>query len=229
MGTKFIQNSLNAGELAPGLDARTDLAKYFSGTTTMSNAIPLVQGGCSKRPGTEWIAKGKGACRLLEFVFSASDAMIIEAGNLYMRFYKDDDRVMVDSVSVVDITLASGTEVSVEATGHLLTTGDVVRFASVGGTTELNYVGLNNEYTITKTDANNFTLDDTDGDDFTTYTTGGTVAAIYEIATPYSATEVFEMHVHQVADVIRIVHEDHVPYKLSRLADNSYFKSAKSC
>lgn len=74
-----------------------------------------------------------------------------------------------DAVAVAGITLPSGDVVSIEATGHGLTTGDTVRFASVGGATELN----SNEYTVTVTDADNFTLDGTDGDDFSAYTSGG--------------------------------------------------------
>lgn len=222
MGTKVIQNSLNAGELGPGLDARTDLAKYYNGATVMSNAIALPQGGAIKRPGGEWIAKAKGPCCLLPFSFSATDSMIIEAGDEYMRFFKDSDRVMCDSVSIVGITLVSGNPVSIEATTHLLTTGDLVRFTGVVGTHQLNYLGLNNEYTVTRTDADNFTLDGTDSDDFDAWSSGGSVAAVYEITTPWSETEVYDIHITPVADVVRIVHEDYLPRKLSRIADNSW-------
>ena len=222
MAIKPIKNNFNKGELSPQMDARTDLTHYYNGCATMSNAIPIATGGFIARPGSQYIAKAKSACNLVPFEFSAADTMILEMGNLYIRFYKDDDRVMVDSVTIIGITLPSGSEVSVEATTHLLTTGDVVRFTSVGGTTELNYLGLNTEFTITKTDANNFTLDGTDGDDYTAWTAGGTVAAIYEIATPYSASEVFELMVARSGDVFRITHEDYEPRKLTRVADNSW-------
>ena len=72
--------------------------------------------------------------------------------------------------SIEGITLPSGSPVSANITGHPFSTGDVLSFLDVGGTTELN----GNSYTITKTDANNFTLDSTDGDDFTAWTSGGT-------------------------------------------------------
>ena len=103
MGTKVIQNSLNAGELSPDLDARTDVTKYYNGATKISNALALTQGGAIKRSGGKWIAKAKGACNLLPFSFSADDSMVIEAGNGYMRFYKDSDRVMTDAVTIVGI------------------------------------------------------------------------------------------------------------------------------
>lgn len=69
------------------------------------------------------------------------------------------------------ITLTSGNPVSIQVTGHLFSTGDILSFLDVTGTTELN----ENSYTVTKTDANNFTLDDTDGDDFTAWGSAGTV------------------------------------------------------
>jgi len=72
--------------------------------------------------------------------------------------------------SIEGITLPSGSEVSVEITGHPFSTDDSVKFADVGGTTKLNdYI-----FTITKTDADNFTLNNTDGDDFTAWTSEGT-------------------------------------------------------
>jgi len=103
MGTKFVQHSLNAGELSPDLDARTDVTKYYTGASKMSNALAITQGGAIKRPGSKWIAKAKGACNLIPFSFSADDSMVIEAGNEYMRFYKDSDRVMTDAVTIVGI------------------------------------------------------------------------------------------------------------------------------
>ena len=111
MGTKKIQNSLNAGELSPKLDARTDLTKYHTGTTKMSNALAKVQGGAIKRPGGKWIAKGKGASNLLPFSFSADDSIVLEAGDGYMRFFKNSDRVMADPVTITDMNPAPSTQI----------------------------------------------------------------------------------------------------------------------
>ena len=86
MGTKIIQNSLNAGELSPDMDARTDVSKFYNGTTKMSNALALPQGGAIKRPGGKWIAIAKGPCNLLEFSFSADDSMVLEAGKAGLNY-----------------------------------------------------------------------------------------------------------------------------------------------
>lgn len=218
---KYIKNSLNAGELSPYVDSRTDLGKYYAGCSKLVNAMILPYGGVVKRPGTEFIAKAKGACKLFRFEFSAEDNMIIEAGNLYMRFYKNDDRVMTASATVDTITLTSGNPVAIKTVAaHGFSNGAVVRFTGVTDT-EINYSGVNTEWTITVVDEDEFTLDDTDGDDFTAGS-GGTVAAIYEIVTPYSATDVFELHRASSGDVIYIAHEDYAPRRLTRVADNNW-------
>lgn len=89
---KLIKNSFNAGELSPLLDGRTDIAKYYNGCSQMVNAIPLSQGGATKRPGTRYVAKAKYGTRksrLIRFEFSAEDTMVLEFGHLYIRFFRN--------------------------------------------------------------------------------------------------------------------------------------------
>lgn len=105
MPTKFIQSSLTTGELSPELDGRVDLGYYYNGSTKVSNATVLPQGGAVKRPGGKWIAKAKGECVLIPFSFSATDSMIIEIGDGYARFFKDEDRVMEDAVTITGVTV----------------------------------------------------------------------------------------------------------------------------
>jgi hypothetical protein len=93
---KFIQTSLNAGELAERMAGRVDFQKYFNGLSQMVNAIPLKQGGAEKRPGLEFIAEAKGKCRLLPFEFSVEDTVAIEAGAEYMRFFTEAGPILVD-------------------------------------------------------------------------------------------------------------------------------------
>jgi len=105
MGIKVIQNNLNAGELSPEVDARTDVQKYYNGVSKASNVLPFVQGGVIKRPGGKFIAKAKGACNLIPFSFSTEDSMVIEFGEGYARFFKDEERVMSDAVTITGVTL----------------------------------------------------------------------------------------------------------------------------
>lgn len=97
MAKRFIQTSLNSGELAERMAGRVDFQKYFNGLSSMVNCIPLKQGGAEKRPGTEYIAECKTKARLIPFEFSVEDTVVIEAGNQYMRFYTEDGQVQIDN------------------------------------------------------------------------------------------------------------------------------------
>lgn len=93
---KFIQTSINAGELAEDMAGRTDFQKYFNGLSQMVNIIPLKQGGGAKRPGLEFVAEAKGKAKLIPFEFSVADTVMIEAGDLYMRFFTEAGQVLID-------------------------------------------------------------------------------------------------------------------------------------
>jgi hypothetical protein len=97
MANRFIQTSLNSGELAERMAGRTDFQKYFNGLSIMVNSIPLKQGGAEKRPGLEWVAEAKGKAKLIPFEFSVADTVVIEAGDKYMRFFTEDGQVQVDN------------------------------------------------------------------------------------------------------------------------------------
>jgi len=89
-------SSFNAGELSPKLDIRIDLEKYFSGCRTLENMIPLVEGATSRAPGTYFVLETKDSSlqsRLIPFEFSTIQSYVIEAGDKYFRFYKDDGQI----------------------------------------------------------------------------------------------------------------------------------------
>jgi len=95
--------SFNSGQVSPLLEARADFAKYNSSCRTIENMLVTVQGPALKRPGTKFIAEAKtGTVRLLPFEFSTDDAYIIEAGALYMRFYRNGGQIL-DPVNPVEI------------------------------------------------------------------------------------------------------------------------------
>jgi hypothetical protein len=47
-----VQNSFNSGELSELLSCREDLSKYHAACRKLENAVPLVEGGAKKMPGT---------------------------------------------------------------------------------------------------------------------------------------------------------------------------------
>jgi len=94
----FVQNNFTAGELSPKIyQGRSDLEKYYTGAETMLNFVPLPQGGVVRRPGWEYIATAKtstGDVRLIPFIFSPSQAYIIEATNGTFRFFSDGGQIV---------------------------------------------------------------------------------------------------------------------------------------
>lgn len=141
MGTSVIQPSFAAGELAPSLQARVDLARYQTGLKLCHNFFVMPYGGVRNRAGTVFIneTKGSGVARLIPFEFNDEQTYVLEFGELYMRVYKD------------------------------------------GGQVE------------------------------------SSPGVAYEIATPYTAAQLFELNYTQSADVLTIVHPAHAPRELSRL------------
>lgn len=88
--------NFTAGELSPRLDGRVDLAKYANGCTILENFMIHAHGGAARRPGTKHVAEVKTSSlktRLIPFEFSSEQTYIIELGNQYARFYKDNGQI----------------------------------------------------------------------------------------------------------------------------------------
>lgn len=99
LGASININSFNSGELSPLLDARTDITKYYSGCRVLENMLVYSYGGAIRRPGTKFIASAKNANNkacLWSFEFALTQEYVIEVGERYMRFYKDDGQILAD-------------------------------------------------------------------------------------------------------------------------------------
>lgn len=90
-----LQSNLNAGELSPPLGGHIDLDRYANGVKVMLNAIPQIEGGSRRRFGLRQIAPTKttSTTRLVPFVFSKSQAYVVELGEQYARFYTVDGQI----------------------------------------------------------------------------------------------------------------------------------------
>ena len=138
--------SFTAGELSSSMEGRTDFAKYFSGCTRIENFVVLPHGPVMRRPGTYYVSEVKTSSnktRLAPFTFSTEQTYILEFGDQYLRFYKDD--------------------------GQITSSGSA-----------------------------------------------------YEISTPYTSAQVFDLKFAQSADVMYICHESHAVRKLSRTGHTSW-------
>ena len=98
--------NFTGGELSPRLDGRNDIAKYNSGCKTLENMIVYPHGSASRRSGTQFVAEVKDSTkktRLISFEFSTVQTYILEFGDQYIRFYKDNG-VILDSGSPYEIS-----------------------------------------------------------------------------------------------------------------------------
>ena len=91
-----IQSVFNRGELSPRIIGRLDLDAYYNALKSSSNLIPFPQGAITKRNGTYYVADVKDSADetiLIPFKFSTVQNYIIEAGDLYFRFYRNRGQV----------------------------------------------------------------------------------------------------------------------------------------
>ena len=98
MGRVAVQlTNFTGGELSPRLDGRNDLVKYNSGCKTLENMIVYPHGSASRRSGTQFVAEVKDSTkktRLISFEFSTVQTYILEFGDQYIRFYKDNGQIL---------------------------------------------------------------------------------------------------------------------------------------
>ena len=91
-----IQTNFTGGEISPRLLGRVDLTKYTSSMQRCENFICFPHGGVTKRSGTRFVAEVKDSSkktRLIPFVYSTVQAYILEFGDQYIRFYRNNGQL----------------------------------------------------------------------------------------------------------------------------------------
>ncbi len=216
--------NFTGGELSPRLDGRNDLTKYASGCKTLENFVVYPHGAAARRPGTTFVAEVANSAnktRLIPFEFSTTQTYMLEFSNLKMRVYKDRGSVLEGDKAISGITKANPAVVT--ATGHGYSNGDEVVISGVVGMTEVN----SKRFLVANKTTNTFELTDKDGTNinsstFTTYTSGGVSNKVFEITTPYTTAQLFDLKFAQSADVMYITHPEHEVEKLSRTAHTAW-------
>jgi len=216
--------NFTGGELSPRLDGRNDLNKYSSGCKTLENMIIYPHGSAARRSGSRFVAEVKSSAaktRLIPFEFSTTQTYMMEFGNQYIRFYKDNGQILEGDKTISGATQAN--PVVITATSHGYSNGDEISITSVAGMTELN----NKRYLVANKTTNTFEITDVDGTNingtgFTAYASGGVANRVFEISTPYLTAELFDIKYAQSADVMYITHPNHEVEKLSRTGHTSW-------
>ena len=91
-----FQTNFTAGELTPKLAGQVDFKKYNNGVEIMENMTVFPQGGASRRYGTRFVKEVKDSSkitRLIPFEFNIEQSYVLEFGDQYIRFYKDNGQI----------------------------------------------------------------------------------------------------------------------------------------
>ena len=216
---RFNQRSFTGGELKPSLWARSDVAKYGVGCKRLRNIVIQSAGGIVNRGGLKYLAKLKyddRMARIIEFQFSTQQAYALIFQHQCMWVVRNGGLVLNSNKLINSVTRANPGVFDVTAHGY--TVGTPIYLQGAGGITPLN----NRFYLVASVPTvDTFTLTDQFGNVVDTsmldaYTSGGLVASIYELALPYSDTELAALNVTQSADVMTIVHPSYAPRELTR-------------
>lgn len=103
-----IVTNFTAGEFSPRLAGRVDLEKYNSSAEKLHNVVVLRQGGATIRPSLDFLDEVKNSAqetRPIPFVYSRTDAFVLEFGNLYVRVWAEGS--LVESSPGVPLEISS--------------------------------------------------------------------------------------------------------------------------
>jgi len=202
--TKSIENQLSwsAGEWSPLLDARVDNPKYRHACRQLQNMIVMKQGGATRRPGTRYISTAKDpntVVRLMKFQFSPTTSFVLEFGNQYIRFYSNQQQVMINTAPTW-------------VTGTAYVVGNFVKDPS--DSNKIYYCILN---------VTGSTYPHSDGVHWVQQNIYEVPSPYSAVPTPTTNTwsaDVFGVVSCQINDVLYLVHPSYPPYKLTRISDS---------
>jgi hypothetical protein len=228
---KFTQASFAKGEISTKLFGRIDAQMYQEAAETLRNIVVHSFGGASNRPGLGQVAPIKdhtdGNTILRRFQFSTEDQYLLIFGNLYMWVIRADGLVVTNSDNIEGITAADPAVVTM--TGHTFTNGQAVFVSGITeGPTEIN--GLICKAANVAANTIELTRQDDDTNVDTTamdaWVSGGTVAEIYELTTPYATADLKDLVFTQANDVVTITHPDYQARDLTRIANDNWTLTA---
>ena len=123
------------GEWSPQMEGRVDQEKYSVATHIQQNFVALKQGPSTYRPGTAYVQAVKNSGQrtwLVRFEFSATQAFVLEFGDLYVRFYSNHGPVLSGGVPYEVVSPYAGADLT-DAQGQfalqIQQSGDVLYIA----------------------------------------------------------------------------------------------------
>lgn len=197
---RTVARSFAGGEISPELYGRMDLDKYQTGLARCENFIVLPHGPAQNRPGFSFVNQAGDSTRkvrLIPFSFSAEETMVLEFGHQYIRFHTKGGTVLETAKAIGSIAGAT-----VNLTAHGYTPG--------------NWVFIGSRFFVVDTvpGVDSFTVKDLSG--ATGAPAGASAARVYQIASIYLESELFDLHYVQSADVLTLTHPAHPIHELRR-------------
>ncbi|WP_151838171.1 MULTISPECIES: phage nozzle protein [unclassified Acinetobacter] len=107
----ILKNNVSSGELSPLLWTRTDIQQYSNGSKKLLNAIPLVEGGAKKRPGTKFKGIFSNAIRLIPFIANSENTYLLILGFGFLKVYNPRSYTVVFETSTPYNTLKKVQEI----------------------------------------------------------------------------------------------------------------------
>ncbi len=219
------QPSFAAGEIAPELFGRVDLAKYQSALQRAENLFVRPHGGIVNRPGTRFVCEAIDSAvagRLIPFSFSTEQTYILELGDGCMRVILDGGLALESSQPVEAISLAAPAVLQV--TAHGLSEGDEVMITGGAGMREITGAVLvvrnptSDSFQVSRKDS----VVGIDTTAYSAYAGGAQVARVYRLTLPYAAEDLAGLSWIQSADVMYLVHPGYDVRKLSRTGHTAW-------
>lgn len=218
---KALHRSFAAGELADEVRFRPDLVQQQTGARELRNVISLPHGPITSRPGFRFVGEVRDSTRrvrLVPFVFSPTQTLVLEFGHLYVRFISDGAYLVEPGRAITAATTASPAVVTT-AVSHGFADGDHVHLSGIVGPTDLN----GRVVRVGSPGASTFQVRDMANNPISTigqpaYVSGGAAARVYMIATPYTETDLMSLKFDQANDIVTITHPAYQQRELRRLA-----------
>lgn len=212
----------SAGEISPKLYGRHDLAAFYNGGRRVENFITEVAGMAKYRTGSIYSAKTQNNEEAFLWTFNYSEALsfVLEFTDTKLRFYQAGGRVTETAQAITAATQANPVVITYSGADNY-SNGDKVFITGVEGMVELN----GNDYTVANVNvgANTFELSGVNGTGYTAYTSGGTVAVITEVTTPFAAADLKALKFSPVINgVMYIAHPSYNPQTLTFTSATSW-------
>lgn len=193
----------------------------------MRNMFVDYRCGASTRGGTKFVIqafKSATAVRLISFQTSAAVPYMLEFGDGYIRFMQNGASVLETSFNITAASQANPGVLTVP--GNNFVTGDWAYILNVGGMTR-----LNGQFVKVTVAGAAVTLADVNGNlintlSYSAYTSGGTIARVYTITSPYAAADLALLKFVQQTNTMYLTHPAYAPRTLIFTAATSWALAA---